>query len=124
MKYRIIVIVCLLSVVVLSGQARKFDISAIQTDQKVFCVNTEQTFSVDVSDISKTEWYFGDGSAVETDTNSGTQTHPHTYAKPGTYTIVVRYFKSDGSEATTERKTLEVTVNPCAIPVNPNRHLY
>ncbi|MDH6358701.1 PKD domain-containing protein [Parabacteroides sp. PF5-9] len=93
-----------------------------------FCVNTPQTFNViiekssGVDEIGYTEWDFGDGSAIITDTNvSGTQTHTHTYAEKGVYTITVRVFKkSDGSEMTSQRQRFNVKASSCLLPVNHN----
>ncbi|MDH6304830.1 hypothetical protein M2459_001566 [Parabacteroides sp. PF5-5] len=115
-----------------SFSASWFAVSNIKTDNEAFCVNTEQSYSIIVNkgsglgELGKTIWDFGDGSMVITDTNvNGTQTHFHTYTKPGRYTITVKSFlKSDGLEVTDQRETLEVTVSPCVMPVNPNIHLY
>ncbi|MDH6358700.1 PKD domain-containing protein [Parabacteroides sp. PF5-9] len=93
-----------------------------------FCVGTPQTFNVTiesvsgVDEVSHTEWDFGDGSAIITDTNvNGTQSHTHTYAEKGVYTITVRVFKkSDGSEMTNQRQRFNVKASSCVLPVNHN----
>ncbi|MDH6306867.1 hypothetical protein M2463_003655 [Parabacteroides sp. PH5-13] len=91
-----------------------------------FCVNTSQTFTLNVTDneniLSYTKWDFGDGSTVETGSNSLPQSKPHVYSSPGTYTITVKLFDSNDVEIDTQ--TLEVSVSPCSMPVNPNIHLY
>ncbi|MDH6358499.1 PKD domain-containing protein [Parabacteroides sp. PF5-9] len=93
-----------------------------------FCENTPQTFNVTISTspgadaVSHTEWDFGDGSPIITDTNiSGTQSHTHTYDKKGVYTLTVRVFRqADGAEITNQRQRFSVKVASCVLPVNHN----
>ncbi|MDH6358703.1 PKD domain-containing protein [Parabacteroides sp. PF5-9] len=94
------------------------------------CVNTTESYAItlsqssDTDEIAYTEWDFGDGGSFLKDTNvsSGTQTHSHTYTKPGLYNITVRSYLANGMEAASE--TITVKVNPCVLPVNPNVHLF
>lgn len=95
---------------------------------ELFCVNTPQTFNVLVNkgtgadELSHTEWDFGDGSAIITDSNlNTTQSHSHTYEKKGVYTITVKAFrKSDNTEIISQRQRLIIKVATCSLPVNHN----
>jgi len=99
-----------------------------------FCLDgVQQTFTLNITkgtgttELSHTEWDFGDESPIETVNtfSMDKQVKSHIYKKTGTYYITVKAFlKSDGLELEDLRETMEVTVNPCVIVVNPNIHLY
>jgi len=95
------------------------------------CINKEIEFSVQINTgvginrATKLSWDFGDGSPVEeeSDMNKYTFSNTHAYAEPGTYTLTLTPYKSDGSILTDKIKTLEVKISRCLMPVNPNIHL-
>lgn len=96
--------------------------------EKDFCINTSQDFSASfnsyMASAAYTVWNFGDGTAeiTDTDISTGSQTHSHTYAKPGTYSIIVKVF--DASDNLLRLEDIEAVVRPCVMPVNPNIHSY
>ena len=96
------------------------------------CINTEITFSIQITAgsgidrVVKLEWDFGDGSNIvtENDMDQYDFVQNHTYTAPGTYTLTMTPYKSDGSIITDKIKTIEVKISRCVMPINPNTHLY
>jgi len=95
------------------------------------CMDEPLSFSLKVkqglgdSELLHTVWDFGDGTVHEDDDFSNSeQTRNYTYKKTGNYTITVRSFLRSGIEVVGQRKTKNIKVNPCVMPVNPNIHLY
>ncbi|MDH6305079.1 hypothetical protein M2459_001816 [Parabacteroides sp. PF5-5] len=76
------------------------------------------------SQITKIVWDFGDGTVKEdTNISSSQYSYTHKYTKPGTYALTVIPYA--GNNPITDRiKVLQVPINPCVMPVNPNIHLY
>lgn len=93
-----------------------------------FCMNIEKEFSVYISStisggiVAYTQWNFGDGSDPEKVIGSGQQNKLHTYSHPGKYTISVYPYDNTGKQLSAPQ-TMEVKVNPCSMPVNPNIHM-
>ena len=95
------------------------------------CVTSTQTYSVEVAQgsgagaFSYLEWDFGDGSPVVQDSNWSNIVHSqtYTYARPGKYTIMITPYLTTGLPVNEKVLTLDVTVSPCVVPVNPNIHI-
>jgi len=93
------------------------------------CKDQSGTYTIDINQNSATrigriEWDFGDDSPVVSQNVTGPQTFTqnHTFTKTGNFNLrVIPYLKS-GEVDTQNIATLEVVVNPCVIPVNPNIH--
>lgn len=92
------------------------------------CAEYPGTFKLLVEDgfgfdkVSKIVFDFGDGSPDAVITYSpakpGTNSETHTFKTPGTYTVKATAYNADGSVNVTQ--TIQVTVNTCALRVNPN----
>ncbi|MDH6317745.1 hypothetical protein M2459_003506 [Parabacteroides sp. PF5-5] len=93
-----------------------------------FCLNTNQLFILNITntgiDLSYTKWDFGDGSSIETGGSSLMQSKPHIYTESGSYTISVKCYDANDTEIPHGSKTLQIYVDHCSMPVNPNIHLY
>jgi len=98
------------------------------------CRKEEVEYSIEVSQglgagiISYVIWDFGDGNsfneAISASTGRFTSKKKYTYNKPGKYTLSFKPYNASGELISNKMQTLEVIVNPCVIPVNPNIHLY
>jgi len=101
------------------------------TTDKEFPVCREENikFTTNIStsgsvSFTKIRWDFGDGTIMD-DTNTGQNTYSHTYTYPkaGTYTLSVIPYDGE-NPILDEVKTVEVKISSCAIPVNPNIHIW
>lgn len=89
------------------------------------CANTAIDFSLFVnSSTAYSIWNFGDGTAeVRNNVVSlGSQTQQYTYTKSGTYIATIKAYNAGNDFL--QQIDIKVTINPCAMPVNPNIHFY
>jgi len=105
----------------------------LKIDDAKSCMAEELNFSVVFSEgygntrLEFLEWDFGDGSTPYKDSNWLSVIHKvsHTYAKPGKYIVkITPYLASTKEPLNDQTVEINVIIRPCAIPVNPNIHLY
>ncbi|NDW09972.1 hypothetical protein D0T56_09955 [Dysgonomonas sp. 520] len=115
-----------------SSEKSDLSINELKGAQDI-CIKSLNTYSVEIvkgagtNEVDKVVWDFGDGTTYEVDNilaGTNTYTQSHSYKRPNLYVLIVRAYRADGSELENSLQYLNINVNSCVVPVNPNIHFY